>query len=156
MGPKNPPPLPLLSHKKTAHNAFTFLGAMGGLDIPFHYGDLPPSYDEPLTLEQRLDIMEMNVREKIEVASGFADVEVQRRRLVSVFKFFDAPATGICDYTTFMAAMVRMNFVGAKEDLEKLFARYDFEGKGAIEYEQFAHGIFKAPEAAPAASHELY
>ena len=41
---------------------------MGGLDIPFHYGDLPPSYDEPLTLEQRLDIMEMNVREKIEVA----------------------------------------------------------------------------------------
>ena len=46
--------------------------------------------------------------------------------------------------------------VKAPGDLEKLFARYDFEGKGAIEYEQFAHGIFKAPEAAPAASHELY
>ena len=78
---------------------------------PAHCGDLPSSYAPPLTLDQRLDQMEAHIREKMECASGFADVEVQRRRLISMFKFFDAPGTGTIDYVTFHACMVRMNFI---------------------------------------------
>ena len=124
--------------------------------IAAHCGDLPASYSGPLTSEQRLDQMEMHIREKMECASGFADVEVQRRRLISLFKFFDHESKGAVNFTTFHATMVRMNFVGSKTDTEQLFARYDYEGTGEIDYSQFAHGVFQVVPPTGEASHELY
>lgn len=93
------------------------------LTTPAHCGDLPPSYAGPATLEERLDHTESNIRKIIETHSGFADMEVQRRKLIACFKFFDADGIGSVDYDGFVAALVRMNFIGVQKETVALFER---------------------------------
>ncbi|CAM9568818.1 unnamed protein product [Phaeothamnion confervicola] len=92
--------------------------------------------------EVRIDQIEAALRAKIETMTGFADQPVKQRCLQKVFHFFDLNDTGLIEYDAWFAALTRLNFVGVQRELEALFDRYDDDCSGALDYNEFCHGIF--------------
>ena len=95
-----------------------------------------------ITSESKLDELERRLREKVNVATGFADDEVKVRKLKELFKFFDTDDSGFIDPPKFNAAMVKLNFVGVQREIESLFNRYDDDASGTIDYKEFAYHLF--------------
>ena len=93
-------------------------------------------------LEQRTEDLERRLREKIEVLSGFADVEVRARKLQQTFNYFDTNNSGNIDYQEFFAAMTKLNFIGIQKEIESLFNKYDEDASGEIDYKEFAYSLF--------------
>jgi len=95
-----------------------------------------------ITSESKLDELERRLREKVNVATGFADDEVKVRKLKELFKFFDTDDSGFIDPAKFNAAMVKLNFVGVQREIESLFNRYDDDASGTIDYKEFSYHLF--------------
>jgi len=94
------------------------------------------------SLDSRLDDLERRLREKVNVATGFADDNVKARKLKDMFKFFDTDDSGFIDPPKFVAAMIKLNFVGVQREIEALFNRYDDDASGTIDYKEFAYHLF--------------
>lgn len=92
--------------------------------------------------EEKVDDFERRLKEKCDVNSGFADIEVKARQLLKIFKFFDTDNSGVIDYTEFFAAMTKMNFVGCQKEMEALFNRYDEDASGTLDYKEFSYSLF--------------
>lgn len=92
--------------------------------------------------EGRLDDLEKRLKDKIEVATGFADDEVKARKLEQNFRFFDTNGNGTIDYSEFFAAMTKLNFVGCQKEIEGLFNRYDEDASGTLDYKEFAFSLY--------------
>ena len=113
---------------------------------PKRAGKAPPAPVGPKSaqaqFEEKVDDLEKRLKEKCDVNSGFADVEVKARQLIKMFKFFDTDNSGVIDYTEFFAAMTKMNFVGCQKEMEALFNRYDEDASGTLDYKEFSYSIF--------------
>jgi len=92
--------------------------------------------------ESKLDEVEEALRKKVETISGFAEAEVQARKLELTFKHFDTDNSGVIDYDEFNSAMTRLNFVGVQREIEGLFDRFDEDDSGTINYKEFALHLF--------------
>lgn len=66
------------------------------------------------TLEDRLDLLEQKLRDKLEVMTGFADESVKAKKCEELFKYFDENRTGEIDIEEFFTAMTQLNFVGVQ------------------------------------------
>mmetsp|Transcript_14200 Transcript_14200/g.21247 ORF Transcript_14200/g.21247 Transcript_14200/m.21247 type:complete len:370 (+) Transcript_14200:68-1177(+) len=93
-------------------------------------------------IEAKADDLERRLKEKIEVMTGFADPEVRARKLEQCFKYFDENDSGNIDYSEFVAAMTKFNFVGVQRETEALFNRYDDDASGEIDYKEFSYHLF--------------
>eukprot|EP01041_Mallomonas_annulata_P006525 gene6525-13206_t len=89
-----------------------------------------------------LDNFEKNIRDKVNVATGFAGDEANGRKLKDMFKYFDINHSGFIDYQKFVAAMANLNFVGVQREVDALFNRYDVDASGMIDYEEMSFNIF--------------
>ena len=92
--------------------------------------------------QDKIDHMEKLLRDKMEVASGFASPEVRNRHLIQCFKFFDTNQTGFVNYSQFFAGMTKLNFIGCQREIESLFNRYDMDASGSLSYIDFSNRIF--------------
>jgi Ca2+-binding EF-hand superfamily protein len=97
---------------------------------------------------QRIEEVESQLKKKLEVSTGFADPEVRARKLAKEFAYFDTDGSGEITYDEFLAAMIKMNFVGVNHILEALFNRYDEDASGSISYSEFAFYLFDLGEGA--------
>jgi Ca2+-binding EF-hand superfamily protein len=78
----------------------------------------------------------------MDTRSSFADPEVQSRQLKDMFKFSDSSGNGTLSFDEFVAAMVRLNFVGVPKEMEALFKAFDKDGSGMIDYR---HVFLRSP-----------
>lgn len=95
-----------------------------------------------MTLELKVDILEKSLRSKLETDTGFADEAGQAIALQRVFKHFDTDNSGYVDFREFVAALVRLNFVGVQHEVKALFERYDADGSGFLDYGEFCGSVF--------------
>lgn len=93
-------------------------------------------------IEVRVDAMEARLKAKVESDSGFADPATQCVKLQRIFRHFNADKDGWVSREEFIAALVRLNFVGVQAEVNALFDRYDGDGSGYLSYEEFTAGIF--------------
>ncbi|EQC41446.1 hypothetical protein SDRG_01414 [Saprolegnia diclina VS20] len=99
-------------------------------------------------MEARVDGLVEKLRQLFEVKSGYRDGASQAKLLEKHFRFFDSNASGSIDFHEFMAAMLRLNFVGVQAELEDLFDRFDQDLDGTLSYTEFAAVIFNLHGAA--------
>jgi Ca2+-binding EF-hand superfamily protein len=66
------------------------------------------------TLEDRLDMLEQNLRHKMDVMTGFAEDAVKAKKCEDMFKYFDKNGSGEIDLEEFFLAMTQLNFVGVQ------------------------------------------
>ena len=85
-------------------------------------------------------VIKLHVYKQAESLSD--DKAVAARKLENVFKYFDSDNSGLIDYPEFIAAMVRLNFVGMKREMDALFDRCDENGDGTLDYKEFASRLF--------------
>ena len=72
-------------------------------------------------LETRVQLIETRLRQKLEVTTGFADLELRRKKLYEIFSAFDTDNSGEVSYEEFFAAMTKLNFIGVQRELEAVF-----------------------------------
>ena len=93
--------------------------------------------------ESKIDIIEEALCQKLMTSKGFADPEVCVRRLCHLFKGPGEKVTSArIDYNDFFSALSTANFVGVQKSIEGLFNRYDFDGTGTIDYQEFSRCMF--------------
>lgn len=95
-----------------------------------------------ISFEKSIDELEKRLKEKIEVATGFADPIQSARKMELMFKFFDRNGSGAVDIQEFFAAMSKFNFVGVQREIEALFNRYDEDASGTLDYKEFSHYLY--------------
>ena len=66
------------------------------------------------TLEDRLDMLEENLRHKLDVMTGFGESIVKAKKCEELFKLFDRNGSGEIDFEEFFLAMTQLNFVGVQ------------------------------------------
>lgn len=59
-----------------------------------------------------------------------------------MFRHFNSDGDGLLSLDEFVAAMVRLNFVGVQRELEGLFNRYDVDANGFLSFEEFSAALF--------------
>jgi Ca2+-binding EF-hand superfamily protein len=84
-----------------------------------------------------LDVLEEQIRGKLETLTGFASVEARQLKMTRIFKKVDKDKSGKLTLKEFEAAMASLCFTGVKTQLAKLFERYDEEDDGTVSYEEF-------------------
>lgn len=100
--------------------------------------------DKPrrLAIEEKLDKLEVLIREKVEVMSGFAAEHAKLRHFVQLLKFYDKNESGYITYSDFYTLMLRFNFVGLTVEIEQLFNRYDVDMNGFVDYRDVAYRLY--------------
>lgn len=93
-----------------------------------------------------VDLLEEAIRDHIETKSGFGNQAAKVRAVERAFREFDLDNTGNIDEEEFLAALVRMNFVGCTETALELFDRFDEDMSGNISYREFARTLFPSDD----------
>lgn len=104
------------------------------------------------SLDARVDLLASQLRQALEVKSGFADPARQTALLARHFRAFDRDASGAVDFDEFRRAMEMLHFVGVQRELEALFDRFDVDLDGVISYQEFADGVVGLGSSAGAVS----
>ncbi len=81
-------------------------------------------------VEKKVDLLEETFRKKIEISSGFGEIDHKIRTLTRIFRFYDVENTGVIDFKDFFAALTKANIVGVQREIENLFNRYDDDNTG--------------------------
>jgi Ca2+-binding EF-hand superfamily protein len=88
-----------------------------------------------------LDLLEAQIRSKVETLTGFGSIEARQLKMARQFKKHDKDKTGKLNLEEFGEAMASLCFTGVKTQLAKLFERYDTEADGTITYEEFINRV---------------
>lgn len=92
-------------------------------------------------LDKDANLLEQKIREKLEVASGFATKAKQAEVLNKQFKKMDSNGNGSLTCDEFGSALKMMNFVLEKEVVAALFKRWDASGDGVLSIDEFSSGL---------------
>lgn len=93
-------------------------------------------------LEKKVDLIEETIRKKVEISSGFGELDQKIRTLTKIFRYYDENNSGIITFKDFAAAMMKSNVVGVQREIENLFNRYDEDNTGLINYIDFCLSMF--------------
>ena len=117
------------------------LGSMGGADGR-------PSQKGPIntlanTSDDEADHLQTLIRLKIEVMTGFAEIDKQAGLLKKTFSPYDKDGSGNLNFPEFDKALHDIQCGdGRLATRQALFERYDIDGSGTISYEEITNGIF--------------
>ena len=90
-----------------------------------------------------IDLLEDQIRGKLETLTGFGSVEARQLKMTRLFKKYDKDKSGKLNQEEFGAAMAALCFTGVKTQLEKLFDRYDTEDDGTVSYTEFINRVLQ-------------
>jgi Ca2+-binding EF-hand superfamily protein len=110
------------------------------------------SAEARIELDRKVDLLEEQLRRKMETETGFADDATKVAKLNRIFRHFNADNDGFLSFEEFNAALVRLNFVGVQKEIRAMFDRYDEDASDYLSYEEFGACVFGfAPNAAGSA-----
>lgn len=90
-----------------------------------------------------LDLIEEQIRQKLESETGFGSIEARQLKMTRLFKKVDKDKSGKLNFEEFCNAMAGLCFTGIKTQLEALFDRYDEEDDGTVSYEEFINRVLR-------------
>mmetsp|Transcript_40821 Transcript_40821/g.66192 ORF Transcript_40821/g.66192 Transcript_40821/m.66192 type:complete len:306 (+) Transcript_40821:116-1033(+) len=87
---------------------------------------------------KKLDTVEEILKEKLFQLTRNPNDE---RGLIKAFKYYDLANSGTATIPEFNRTLERFGIILKRDELAALFSRYDVDGNGTIDYEQFAQTI---------------
>lgn len=78
----------------------------------------------------------------MEVKTGFARQEKQAQCLLDMFKKMDSNGNMQLSYDEFNKAMFNLNFICRPAIMQALFAKYDIDGSGYVDLQEFTKMVF--------------
>lgn len=94
-----------------------------------------------MSAEATIDLLEDQIRGKLESLTGFGSLEARQLKMTRLFKKYDKDKSGKLNQEEFAAAMAALCFTGVKTQLEHLFDRYDVDDEGTVSYEEFINRV---------------
>lgn len=82
------------------------------------------------------------LKEKLDVLTGFGDDISKIRTVIQMLKFYDKSNTGYITIEQFYEFMLRFNFVAVNKEIEEIFNRFDEDMTGYADYREIAYGLY--------------
>lgn len=92
-------------------------------------------------LQELVDTLSRNIRDKVATDTGYADVFKQVNTLKRILTAADGAKADRINFEDFGAALVRVNVVGNQRGVKALFERYDSDGDGLLVVDEFCQKL---------------